>query len=327
MERYDPKTIEPKWQQVWEAGGPSRRRTLLRERRRTSATGTSSRCCVPVGTLHMGHVLNYTMGDVVTHLRRRKGWKVSAADGLRLLRPARRERGDHRGRPPARDHRAEHRRDPGADEATGLGDRLVARGLRARGRLLPLDAVAVPEVLRARVGVPSRGARQLVPERPDGRRERVRGRRAVRPLWGARRGADDGAVVLQDHRVRRRPARVRPARGRLVAGADEDDPAELDRPLEGAEILFRIDELDEDVPVFTTRPDTLFGATFFVLAPEHPLVERVDNDEVREYAKRTASGAASCGWRRRRRPASSRVCTSTTPSTASACPSTSPTTC
>ena len=38
---------------------------------------------------------------------------------------------------------------------------------------------------------------------------------------------------------------------------------------EGAELIFRIDELDIDVPVFTTRPDTVFGATFFVLAPEH----------------------------------------------------------
>jgi leucyl-tRNA synthetase len=57
---------------------------------------------------------------------------------------------------------------------------------------------------------------------------------------------------------------------------------------EGAEVLFRIDELDADVPVFTTRPDTLFGATFFVLAPEHPLVERIANDEVRDYVKRTA---------------------------------------
>jgi leucyl-tRNA synthetase len=33
---------------------------------------------------------------------------------------------------------------------------------------------------------------------------------------------------------------------------------------EGGEIIFRIEELDEDVPVFTTRPDTLYGATFFV---------------------------------------------------------------
>ena len=49
---------------------------------------------------------------------------------------------------------------------------------------------------------------------------------------------------------------------------------------EGAEVLFRDEELDMDIPVFTTRPDTLFGATFFVVAPEHPFVERLD-DEVR----------------------------------------------
>jgi leucyl-tRNA synthetase len=58
---------------------------------------------------------------------------------------------------------------------------------------------------------------------------------------------------------------------------------------EGAEILFRIDELDTDVPVFTTRPDTLFGATFFVLAPEHPLVERIDSEDVQAYVKQTAA--------------------------------------
>ena len=39
---------------------------------------------------------------------------------------------------------------------------------------------------------------------------------------------------------------------------------------EGAEVTFRIDEAAEDVLVYTTRPDTLFGATFFVVAPEHP---------------------------------------------------------
>ena len=54
---------------------------------------------------------------------------------------------------------------------------------------------------------------------------------------------------------------------------------------EGAEIIFRIEELDLDVAVFTTRPDTLFGATFFVIAPEHPLVEKIGGDDVLEYAR------------------------------------------
>jgi len=44
---------------------------------------------------------------------------------------------------------------------------------------------------------------------------------------------------------------------------------------EGAEAVFRCEELGIDFPVFTTRPDTLFGATFFVLAPEHPDLERL----------------------------------------------------
>ncbi|MGH2691887.1 MAG: class I tRNA ligase family protein, partial [Actinomycetota bacterium] len=59
---------------------------------------------------------------------------------------------------------------------------------------------------------------------------------------------------------------------------------------EGAELLFRIDGLDEDVPVFTTRPDTLYGATFFVLAPEHELVQRLEgSDELREYVRHAAA--------------------------------------
>src|SRR5207245_8103584 len=86
---------------------------------------------------------------------------------------------------------------------------------------------------------------------------------------------------------------------RITAYADAllDDHALLDWPertiaiqrnwigrSEGAEVLFRDEELDVDIPVFTTRPDTLHGATFFVLAPEHPLVPRVsDLPEVEEY--------------------------------------------
>ena len=62
---------------------------------------------------------------------------------------------------------------------------------------------------------------------------------------------------------------------------------------EGAEVTFRCEELDIDFPVFTTRPDTLFGATFFVLAPEHPDVLRLrDSPEVREYVNRAITESA-----------------------------------
>ncbi|MBK9049463.1 MAG: leucine--tRNA ligase [Chloroflexi bacterium] len=43
---------------------------------------------------------------------------------------------------------------------------------------------------------------------------------------------------------------------------------------EGAEVIFRTEQ-EDDIPIFTTRPDTLWGATFMVLAPEHPLVEKI----------------------------------------------------
>ncbi|MGZ5419123.1 MAG: leucine--tRNA ligase [Solirubrobacterales bacterium] len=57
---------------------------------------------------------------------------------------------------------------------------------------------------------------------------------------------------------------------------------------EGAEVVFRCEDPALDFPVFTTRPDTLFGATFFVLAPEHPEIEHLvagteAEGPVREY--------------------------------------------
>src|SRR5438067_13378781 len=54
---------------------------------------------------------------------------------------------------------------------------------------------------------------------------------------------------------------------------------------EGAEVLFRVEETGDDIAVFTTRPDTLFGATFFVIAPEHPFVNAHASDEAKAYAR------------------------------------------
>src|SRR5690242_12366433 len=50
---------------------------------------------------------------------------------------------------------------------------------------------------------------------------------------------------------------------------------------EGAEIAFTIDRADEMLRVFTTRPDTLWGATYCVLAPEHPLVSKIATNDCR----------------------------------------------
>ncbi len=61
---------------------------------------------------------------------------------------------------------------------------------------------------------------------------------------------------------------------------------------EGAEIDFKIDHHEAKIRVFTTRPDTLYGGTFLVLAPEHSLVDLIVTEEqwgaVREYRERTA---------------------------------------
>jgi leucyl-tRNA synthetase len=43
----------------------------------------------------------------------------------------------------------------------------------------------------------------------------------------------------------------------------------------GAEVTFQVEGFDEQITIFTTRPDTLFGATYMVLAPEHPLVDKI----------------------------------------------------
>ncbi len=60
---------------------------------------------------------------------------------------------------------------------------------------------------------------------------------------------------------------------------------------EGAEILFNVHESNVEMNIFTTRPDTLFGVTFMVLAPESELVEKITPDDqktaVREYVRKT----------------------------------------
>lgn len=54
---------------------------------------------------------------------------------------------------------------------------------------------------------------------------------------------------------------------------------------EGAEVIFKVDGSADEIRVFTTRPDTLFGVTYVVLAPEHPLVDKITNDKFRKVVE------------------------------------------
>ena len=77
---------------------------------------------------------------------------------------------------------------------------------------------------------------------------------------------------------------------RLLADLDKLDWPEKVKKMQtdwigksyGAEVDFKVDGMDEKITVYTTRPDTLWGATFMVLAPEHELAAKLATDKTRE---------------------------------------------
>lgn len=81
---------------------------------------------------------------------------------------------------------------------------------------------------------------------------------------------------------------------RLLSGLDGLDWPERIKTMqrnwigksEGARLAFAIENREEKLEVFTTRPDTIFGATYMVLAPEHPLVSKITTKEQAESVKR-----------------------------------------
>ncbi len=106
----------------------------------------------------------------------------------------------------------------------------------------------------------------------------------------------DGKSERGGHPVYRRPMKqwmlkITEYAEQLLQDLDEVDWPESTKEMqrnwigrsEGAEVEFKIDgHSDENIAVFTTRPDTLFGATYMVLAPEHRLVDIITTDEKRE---------------------------------------------
>jgi leucyl-tRNA synthetase len=298
VEPYDPKTIERKWQGVWEREGAF---TVPNpESPRSGDSGKKTYVLemlpYPSGELHMGHVLNYTLGDVVAHLRRRRGYTV--------LRPI----GYDAFGLPAENAAIKEGRHP--RDVTNRNIAAIREQMKRMGWSIDWSrelSTAEPEYYRwtqwlfLKFFAEDRAYRReafvnwcpndqtvLANEQViDGHCERCGWEVEARSLeqWFFRITAYADRLLEEMNLLESWPERVLTMQRNWIGRS------------EGAEVVFRIEELDIDIPVFTTRPDTLFGSTFFVLAPEHPLVSRLaqgtpHEQEVLEYARHAAARPA-----------------------------------
>jgi leucyl-tRNA synthetase len=297
MDRYDAAAIEPKWQEVWARerafSVPNPEHPSHRDERKTYVLEMLP---YPSGELHMGHVRNYMLGEVITHFRRRHGFKVLRPMGFDSFGLPAENAAIQEGAHPREATERNIARIRAQMERLGWAidwDRMLAthepeyyrwtqwlflrffeRGLAYRKEVAvkwcPNDQTVLAN-------------EQVI----DGRCERcgaeVEARKLEQWLFRTTAYAD---VLLDDMALLESwPERVLTMQRNWIGRS------------EGADLLFRIPDLDVDVEVFTTRPDTVFGATFFVLAPEHPLIERLVSGtpheaEVLDYVRHAAARSA-----------------------------------
>ncbi len=281
---YDPAAIEARWQRVWEDEQafvvPNPEPGAVRD---ASKTYVVEMLPYPSGELHMGHTLNYTIGDVLVHLRRRSG--------LEVLRPM----GYDAFGLPAENAAIKEGRHP--REVT---DRNIATIREQMGRMgWAMDwsrelSTADPAYYRwtqwlflrffekglayrkeAPVKWCPKDQTVLANEQViDGHCERCGTEVEAKSLTQWFFKITDYADALLDEMelLEQWPERVLTMQRNWIGRSH------------GARVVFRVDGSGEELPVFTTRPDTLFGATFFVLAPEHPLVAQLTAGTEHELA-------------------------------------------
>jgi leucyl-tRNA synthetase len=281
--RYDPKEIEPRWQAVW-----------AQERTWEVANGADDgreRSYVlvmlpyPSGEPHIGHLKVYSVGDAVAHFHRRTGRRVLQPMGY-----------DAFGLP-AENHAiktGQHPRDSTNAAIAAFQQQFREWGIsvdwsREFGThepryyrwtqwiFLQLFKHGLAYRKEAAVNWCPNDATVLANEQViDGHCERCGWEVEVRQLeqWFFRI-TDYADRLLADLDTIEWPEHVKTMQRNWIGRS------------EGAEVVFRCEELGIDYPVFTTRPDTLFGATFFVMAPEHPDIERLAAGTGQEDAVRT----------------------------------------
>ncbi len=288
MRRYESTEIEPKWQRIW---AEERTWEISDEPAPSPGTGAADKSYVlemlpyPSGEPHMGHLKCYSIGDAIAHFRRRRGERVLHPMGYDAFGLPAENHAIKTGRHPRESTEAsidqfrEQFRSWGIsiDWSREFGThqpdyyrwtqwiflRLFERGLAYRRdaavKWCPTDETVLANE-QARDGVCERCGTPVVARQLE--------------QWFLRI-TDYADRLLDDLDALDWPEHVKTMQRNWIGRSH------------GAEVVFRCEELGTDYPVFTTRPDTLFGATFFVLAPEHPDVLRLnDSPEVRSYVDR-----------------------------------------
>ena len=301
-DRYDPGAIERKWQLVWEAEGTWEvANPGLPEFDETKPKSyVLEMLPYPSGEPHVGHLKTYSVGDAIAHFRRRRGFSVLHPMGY-----------DAFGLPAENNAitTGEHPREATEKSIVAFREQFKRWGIsidwtREVGThqpsyyrwtqwiFLKLFERGLANRHEAPVHWCPKDQTVLANEQViDGRCERCGTLVELRQLeqWFFRI-TEYAQQLLDDFDLLESwPENVITMQRNWIGRSD------------GAEVIFRCEELDLDFPVFTTRPDTLFGATFFVVAPEHPEVERLAvgtehevavRDYVNESARTTAEDRA-----------------------------------
>ena len=298
MAGYEPKSIEQKWQRVWaeektwEVANPGQPGFDAAKPK----SYVLEMLPYPSGEPHVGHLKCYAVGDAIAHFRRRHGFEVIHPMGYDSFGLPAENNAIKTGEPPRvatersiDSFRRQFREwgisiDWSRELATHTPEyyrwtqwiflQLFERGLAYRQEApvqwCPKDATVLAN-------------EQVV----DGRCERCGTEVVQRNLeqWFFRITEYADRLLEDFEALESWPEHVITMQRNWIGRS------------EGAEVVFRCEEVDLDFPVFTTRPDTLFGATFFVLAPEHPELERLvagteAEGEVREYVNRVGRESA-----------------------------------
>ena len=279
--KYDFKTIEEKWQKKWESNHAFKT-TEDTSKPKYYALEMSP---YPSGNLHMGHVRNYSIGDVVARYKKMQGFNVLHPMGWDSFGLPAENAAIKHGTPPAEwtwknidNMRTQLKRlgfaiDWDREVATAKEEyykftqwmflQLFKNGLAYKKKSFVNWCPSCQTVL---------ANEQVV----NGKCERCKSEVGKRDLeqwfFSITKYADR---LLKDiDKLGGWPDKVKSMQTNWIGKS------------EGAELKFRLDGSDEELTVFTTRPDTVYGVSYMVIAPEHPIVENLISGRPEEAACR-----------------------------------------